>query len=119
MHPGSCHCGAIRIELSATPAWAIDCNCSICRRNGARWGLLEANQLRIDGPADGTEGYVWGARTITTHRCRVCGCVTHWQPQPENPDRRVGINLRNFEAAWVAGIRVRRFDGADRWDYVD
>lgn len=119
MHTGSCHCGDVRVEIVVAPAWAIDCNCSICRRTGARWGILESSEVRVEGHPDLTEPYAWGSLSITTFRCRRCGCVTHWLPSPDNPDRRVGVNLRNFDPVFVASLRVRRFDGADRWDYLD
>ena len=44
---GTCHCTAIRIEVPGRPDWLIDCNCSICRRNGARWALYETGEVRI------------------------------------------------------------------------
>jgi hypothetical protein len=119
MQAGSCHCGAIRITLTTAPEWVIDCNCSICRRNGAQWALVEAHQLGIAGHPHGTEAYVWGARSIATLRCRHCGCITHWDPAAGNPDRRVGVNLRNFNPDDVARLRVRRFDGTERWHYLD
>jgi hypothetical protein len=31
----------------------------------------------------------------------------------------MGVNARNFEPPAVDGVRVRKFDGADTWAYVD
>jgi hypothetical protein len=32
---GSCHCGAVRIEVPGAPEWLGRCNCSFCRRVGS------------------------------------------------------------------------------------
>lgn len=117
MLSGSCHCGAIRIEVPAAPETAIDCNCSICRRNGALWALYRAGSVRVIGHPQDTSEYVWGPRTIKTVRCRHCGCVTHWEPL--EPGGELGVNLRNFDPGVVVAVRIRRFDGADAWAYID
>jgi hypothetical protein len=119
MLSGACHCGDVRIELPAAPRTLIDCNCSICRRNGAWWALWDPAEVRVHGHPQHTTEYLWGPRTIRTLRCSRCGCVTHWEPlQPAAGDR-IGVNMRNFDPAALAGARTRRFDGADRWAYLD
>jgi hypothetical protein len=30
-----------------------------------------------------------------------------------------GINLRNFDPHELGEVRLRRFDGADTWNYLD
>jgi hypothetical protein len=116
---GSCHCGAVQLALPQPPQEVIDCNCSICRRIAALWALYPAGAVRIDGHPQQTCDYIWGQKTIRTVRCRHCGCVTHWEPLQPGADAKSGINLRNFEAAAIAQARVRRFDGAVSWDFVD
>lgn len=119
MLAGSCHCGAIRIEVNAAPPWLIDCNCSICRRYGALWALYEPDAAKVIGLAEDIVGYVWGAKTITTLRCRHCGCITHWEPLQPGHDARVGVNTRMFDPQAMASVPVRRFDGAHAWAYID
>lgn len=51
--------------------------------------------------------------------CRTCGCATHWEPIDPASGGKLGINARNFEPAVVTGVRIRRFDGAGSWTYVD
>jgi hypothetical protein len=63
--------------------------------------------------------YVQGDRTLSTIHCRTCGCVTHWEPLPPTPGARHGVNLGNFDPALIASVRVRRFDGADTWAFLD
>ena len=33
----ACHCGAVRLTVPRAPVEVTECNCSICRRLGARW----------------------------------------------------------------------------------
>lgn len=119
MHEGSCHCGAVRLTLPSTPTVATDCNCSLCRRIGGLWAYFDFGSVRLEGDPRARDEYVWGDRTLRTVRCRHCGVVTHWEPLAPEPGARHGVNLRNFDAALVASVRVRRFDGADTWRFLD
>jgi hypothetical protein len=31
----------------------------------------------------------------------------------------MAVNIRNFEPSLLEGLRLRRFDGAESWSYVD
>ena len=115
----SCHCGAVKINVPGLPEYLVDCNCSICRRNGALWAFYDMAAVAVDGHPGNTTAYVWGGRTIRTMHCRTCGCTTHWEPLDAGAERRVGVNARNFAPAVIADIRVRKFDGALTWAYVD
>lgn len=119
MHHGSCHCGAVRLRLPATPAVATKCNCSLCRRIGGPWVYCEFGTVEIEGHPENTVAYVQGDRTLSTIHCRTCGCVTHWEPLPPTPGARHGVNLGNFDPALIASVRVRRFDGAQTWAFLD
>ena len=119
MIEGSCHCGALRLELPEAPQKMTMCNCSICRRYGLLTAYYPAADLRVDGHPQHSEGYVWGDRMLQFVRCRHCGCVTHWESLPGKESGRVGVNMRMFDPALMAGAQLRRFDGADSWTYVD
>ena len=116
---GACHCGAIRLTLPSAPKTATRCNCSLCRRIGGVWAYYPFGTVRIEGHPEHTRSYVQGDRTLSTVRCATCGCVTHWEPLPPVPGARHGVNLNNFDPAWLATVRVRRFDGADTWTFLD
>lgn len=119
MIEGSCHCGAVRLTLPAAPPTMTLCNCSICRRYGVLWGYYPRAQLAVTGHPDATEDYVWGDRLIRFVRCAHCGCVTHYESLEPQPDDRCAVNMRNFDPALMAGVRLRRFDGADSWRVVE
>jgi len=118
MIEGSCHCGAIRIELPQPPASVINCNCSVCRRTAGLWVRYPQAEVRIHAAPDQFNEYVWGDRSMRTLRCKTCGCITHWEPFEAGADY-FGINMRNFDPALVAKIPVRRFDGADTWSFIE
>ncbi len=116
MIESSCHCGTIKLEIERAPETVTDCNCSICRRYGVLWAYYSLHQVRISpGP---TDIYMWDDRAIEFHRCRNCGCVTHWAPVDKAVNR-MGVNARLMAPDVLARARVRRLDGADTGKYFD
>ena len=116
---GSCHCGAVRLTLPSAPAMATDCNCSICRRLSGLWAYYPFGTVKIEGHPEQTQDYIWGDKTLRTIRCKTCGCATHWEPLQPEPGARHGVNLRNFDPQLLASVRIRHFDGADSWTFLD
>lgn len=114
----SCHCGAVGLEADTPPAEVTECNCSICRRYGVLWAYYRPGQVRLVRPDAPTDTYMWDDRSIAFHRCRACGCVTHWSSVDPARDR-MGVNARLMEPGVVAGARVRHLDGAVTERYVD
>lgn len=107
-HIGSCHCGAVSIEMEDAPVEAAECNCSICRRTGALWTYTEPDRSTISGEG---VGYVQGDATLTLWHCGTCGITTHWTAI--DPDyQRMGINLRLFEPTLWGDLPRRLVDGA-------
>ena len=119
MHEGSCHCGAVKLTLPATPTVATSCNCSLCRRIGGPWVYFEFGTVKISAAPDATTAYIQGDKTLRTIHCKTCGCVTHWEPLTPTAGGKHGVNLGNFDPALIAAVRVRRFDGADSWTFLD
>jgi hypothetical protein len=114
---GSCHCGAVRFELAKTPKWVTACNCSVCRRLCALWAYGNASEIRFVRQPDATFGYVWGDRSLAFHHCRICGCTTHWEGLRHS--RRMAVNCRLADPEVTARLRIRHFDGAGSWNYLD
>jgi hypothetical protein len=118
-HQGACHCGAVRLTLPSTPEVATAGNCSLCRRIGGPWVYFEFGTVTIEGHPESTEAYVQGDKTLRTIRCRHCGCVTHWEPVEPVAGARQGVHLGSFDPQLIASVRVRRFDCADTWKFLD
>jgi hypothetical protein len=115
----ACHCGAARLELARAPRRLTGCNCSICRRYGALWAYYRRDAVRLRYRRRDVEAYAWGDRRLRFVRCRTCGCVLHHEPLRKDPTRKLGVNMRLADPAAIAGIRVRRLDGARSWKFLD
>ncbi len=113
----TCHCGAIRIEAAA-PEKLTDCNCSLCRRIGGLWAYYVPSDVIVSHGEGALDGYIQGDRSLTTWRCHVCGCVTHWTAI-DPTYQRMAVNARLMPPDIVAAARIRRFDGADTWTFLD
>ena len=78
MIESSCVCGAVRLAITRAPDELVDCNCSICRRYGALWAYYPLKDVIVPGGL--TDTFMRGPKKIEFHRCKTCGCVTHWSP---------------------------------------
>jgi hypothetical protein len=111
MIEASCHCGAVRFAVDAATDDVNDCNCSICRRLGALWAYYQRPQVRFAPENGPTDVYMWGDRQLEFHRCRTCGCTTHWRAA--DPARqRMGVNARLMPPEVLVTIPVFHGDGA-------
>ncbi len=119
MLTATCHCGNVRIAVPRKPRRLTSCNCSICHRLGTLWAYYPADKVKIDAKRGATDEYIWGDKMLKIVRCKNCGCVTHWASLIVTKDSRMGVNARGFERGAIEGIRVRRFDGADTWKFLD
>ena len=112
----ACHCGAVHVEVER-PIGITECNCSVCRRYGARWAYYRRETTRLSlADGAGLDRYSPGDRLVFL-RCRNCGCIVMWEPiQSGGGGDRIGVNLRLIETpADLKGVSVQRLDGADSW----
>jgi hypothetical protein len=105
---GSCHCGAVRLEVSRAPAWVGSCNCSLCTKVAWLVAYYPENEVKVEGE---TTAYVWGDRMIGIHHCRACGCGTHWLSLGQDFGR-MGVNARLLEGFREDETEVRLLDNA-------
>jgi hypothetical protein len=110
MLTGSCHCESIRIKVDVLPTYLNQCHCSVCRRYGTLWGYYRPDQVHLLCGPDATEAYSWNGRNLEFHRCRSCGCVTHWTSTDRNATR-MAINARLLDPSDLAAVPVRQSDG--------
>lgn len=119
MIEGSCHCGAIRFELQGTPEWLTRCNCSYCRRSNGLWAHGHPDEVSVSYDPGAVVRYVWGDKTLANVSCGVCGCTTHWEPIDPQKHPRMGVNCSMSPPEQIAGLRIRHFDGAESWTWLD
>jgi hypothetical protein len=113
----SCHCGAIHLTTQAAPGNLTECNCTICRRYGVLWAYYSPRDVTIVATEGATDTYLWGNRSIRFHRCKICGCVTHWAAVDPKSNR-MGINARLMDPAILRPLRIRKLDGAVTFEYL-
>jgi hypothetical protein len=116
MIEASCHCGAVRLKIARAPDEVTDCNCTLCRRYGVLWAYYSPKD--VQAMTDATDVYMWAQRQTEFHRCKHCGCLTHWVAADKTRDR-MGVNARLMAPEVLARARVRHLDGADSWEYLD
>lgn len=119
MPTATCHCGAVKIEMSGMPDSVTQCTCSICRRYGAQWAYCTRKTAKVTSAPDVMAAYLWGDKEIEFYHCTTCGCMTHYESVEKADDSRIAVNARMLPPEDTAGIRVRTFDGADTWKFLD
>lgn len=121
MIESSCHCNSVRLEIDGDiPTTLTSCNCSICRRLGSLMAYYSPKQVKVLAAEGATHRYVWGDKMLAFVRCANCGCFTHWEGlDPDSTLDRMGVNARLFTNVDITPIRVRKFDGADTWKFLD
>ena len=74
--------------------------------------------MRITAGKGAVDRSILGDKFLRLCRCATCGCITHWE-LVKPPRNRMGINFRNFDPSVIATTRIRRFDGANTWKFLD
>lgn len=115
----NCHCGVVSFKLHDQPKWLTQCNCSICSKLGGLWAHSAIENIQIIMPVDATIRYIHGDKTLAFHTCKICGCTTHWESLSNEPDSYMAVNMRMLDPKTLSQYRIRKFDGADSWAYID
>src|ERR1700680_604915 len=94
-YAGSCHCGAVRYEVTMPPPQqAITCNCSICSRTGWLLTFVPAANFRmVTGEGELSE-YQFGRKHSHHPFCRICGVRAFSRGADKDGQPRVAVNLR-------------------------
>jgi hypothetical protein len=105
----SCHCGHVRLEISAELDEVVECNCSICARSGFLHWYVAPEQVKLVTEKRQLATYVWRSATGGHHFCPTCGiAVIRTSTQYPPP---VSVNARCIEDVDLARLKIRQFDG--------
>ena len=115
----SCHCGKIKISVLQKPETLTSCNCSICNRYGSLWGYYGPSDVEVISVASALTSYSWSEKNIQFKHCSQCGCVTHYETTEQVQTAKIGVNFRMAAPAEIGNMRIRQFDGAHSWQYLD
>lgn len=112
----SCHCGQIRLELARRPDYINECNCSLCRKTGARWAYFDPADVSVSGEAAGYSRQDKVAAGAEIRFCPNCGSVTHFNltasAAAKFGNTVMGVNMRLADESDLAGLELRFPDGA-------
>jgi hypothetical protein len=111
-YQGSCHCQAVKFEVTmAPPTQAYACNCSICRRTGWLLAFVPGSSVRLLSGEGELVDYQFGKRHLHHVFCRVCGVRPFSRGRSEEGET-VAVNLRCVAGLELASLPVETFDGA-------
>jgi hypothetical protein len=113
---GACNCGAVTVRVSRRPEYINFCNCSLCRKTGGGWGYFDRDEVEVSGTLEDFVRNDLDEVFLATQFCPGCGSAVRWVPLPRYDTRRVGVNMRLFDPAELAGIECRFPDGMNRLD---
>jgi hypothetical protein len=112
-YEGSCHCGAIRYEVTMEPpAKAFAGNCSICMRTGWLLAFVPATSFRQIAGEDKVRDYQFGKQKIHHYFCESCGVRSYSRGMKPTGEATVAINLRCLAGLDPTALPVDSFDCA-------
>jgi hypothetical protein len=111
-YSGSCHCGNIRFEATGDLEQVFECNCSICRRKGAKMWFVPRTQFTLLSERDKLATYCFGAERIQHHFCPTCGIAPFGEGIDPKGNEMAAINARCLDDVDLDGLPVKKFDGA-------
>jgi hypothetical protein len=112
MVKGSCHCGAITLEVEAAPPGQVmECNCSHCSRKGYLLWFVPREQTRVHA-AEGKLGtYHFNKHVIAHHFCTQCGCAPYAAGTAPDGKAMTAVNVRCLEGVDLAALQRVPVDG--------
>ena len=114
IHRGSCHCGAVKIEVDAPADIEVyECNCSMCQRVGFLHLIVPAARFRLVSGSDGLSTYTFNTGVAKHSFCQVCGVKSFYVPR-SNPDG-FSVNLRCLDRVTIRSVKILPFDGQN-WE---
>jgi hypothetical protein len=122
-----CHCGLVRLTIGQLPDYIHECNCTLCRKTGARWGYFPSPLVGVEGATTAYRRADKADPGADVHFCGACGVTTHFTLTAETVARfgqaLTGVNMRLADESALAGIELRYPDGrawsgAGPFDYV-
>ena len=110
-----CLCGQIRIKTSKRPDFINECNCTLCRKSGARWAYFHPSDVSVEGTTNSYCRQDKADPSAAVQFCANCGSTTHFTLTPSAQARfgnvQMGVNMQLADERDLAGIELRYPDG--------
>ena len=114
VHQGSCHCGKIAYEVTGEPDSALECNCSICSRNGYQLWFVPATDVKMKTAESDISTYTFNKHAIKHHFCAHCGSSVFGRSKdPQTGVDTYAINLRCVPDVDVSKLKIIPYNGKD------
>lgn len=112
-YEGSCHCGAVKLEVTmAPPEKAFACNCSICSRIGWLLAFVREDAFTLRHAPDAVTDYQFGVKRTHHAFCKTCGCRAYSRGTDKEGKDTLAVNLRCLAGLDPTSLPVETFDGA-------
>ncbi len=112
-YEGGCHCGRVRMRVTADVADTVACNCSICSKKGFLHLIVPRDQFQLLSGQDDLTTYRFNTGVAAHTFCRHCGIHAFYVPRSD-PDK-IDVNLRCLDGVDPASVKVTPFDGQN-WE---
>ncbi|KAF1840031.1 uncharacterized protein K460DRAFT_399646 [Cucurbitaria berberidis CBS 394.84] len=120
IYKASCHCGAFAYTITQAPplndpsAQVMDCNCSICSRNG--YLFIYTSNDRVEFTKGGIEQfktYSFASKKMAHYFCGTCGasCMAR-SVDPSFFPGMTCVNVRMLEGVDLKTLNLKFADGA-------
>ncbi len=110
-YSGSCHCGAVKFNVTGNFDGGMTCNCSICRRAGYVLAFVPSVKFELLSGQDTLTDYQFGKKHLHHPFCARCGVrVFSYGTGPDGSEMHA-VNLRCLENFDLGSIKVQEFDG--------
>ena len=117
-YPGSCHCGAVQISFHSDKKpeemRVGRCDCSFCRRHGARTMGDPAGSVEFRAAPGGLSRYRFGLGITNYLLCAKCGTyLGAVMPDDGGPIGTVNVNALDIRDTFDPAPPLRHYDGED------
>ena len=110
-HKGSCHCGAVRYEVTADFTESMRCNCSHCKRKGFLLAFVPVDAFVLLTGKDDQTTYHFNKHHIDHKFCKTCGVQSFAYGGDGNGNYMYAINLNCLEDFDSYGLPMKDVDG--------
>jgi hypothetical protein len=111
----SCQCGQVRVTIKKRPDFINECNCTLCRKSGARWAYFHPSDVSVEGTTNSYCRQDKADPAAAVQFCANCGSTTHFTLTPSAQARfgnvQMGVNMQLADERDLAGIELRYPDG--------
>ena len=107
-YKGGCHCGKVRYEAQAEITEVIECNCSICRRNGYLLWFVPRDNVSLKMSEDIMSTYTFNRHVIKHRFCPTCGASVFGMAKNKDGADMVAVNMLETPGPVVAVHTARR-----------